>query len=998
MSAPPPGRNPKSRPPSAVIDQAQRERIRDDLTGVVRGEFLADDLNRALYSTDASIFQVTPAAVVAPLDEADVQAVVRYAAEHNIPVAPRGAGSGLAGESLTPGIVIDLSRHMRSVLEVGAETVRVQPGVVHRELNRLLAHRGRRFAPDPTSTAQCTIGGMVATDASGPNLLRHGSTRANLAALRAVLDTGDAAVIAGHPREQADVAPGHLQDIVAALWQLLDQHADLIRASRRSVPFDRCGYSLHDLIDGERLDLAKLIAGSEGTLAVVTEIVLKTVLLPGGVGHLAAGYASTDDALRGAERLMTTNPVACEIIDSRLLSLARGADPSFAALVPAAAEAVVLAAYEASSPAAGEAITRDAARLIQRTAPSPTFVVSARDPAESAAVGRGLGATPASYGLRGAARPVAVCEDVAVPSASVPDFIRTVVAAAQRRGVTISHRVSPGTGHVQAFPFLDLTSPADVARLSAFAEEVHGLALDAGGTVSARHGTGLARTRWVARQHGALYALFRELKAIFDPKGILNPGKIVGPAGELPSWPLRISSGSANGNGTPGPVGGTATQTAPLTQALTEAAECNGCAVCRAESAPERMCPIFRATHEEAATPRAKANLLRHLLQSAPDRKAVSSDEVRAIADLCVNCRMCALECPTRVDVPRMMLAAKAANVAEHGLERSDWVLAHTEGFAGFGSALSFLVNAVLASPTARWVIEKLFGVSRRRRLPPFTARSFLDRARRRGWTRPPSAGRPRVAYFADVYANYNDPLIGEAVVNVLHHQGIDVYVPPGQIGCGMAPLAQGDVELAAEAARANVRVLAEAAREGYPVICSEPTAALMLRDEYPALLGDSDARLVAGRTIELTTYLANLHAERRLRTDFRRLDLSVGHHVPCHLKALRGAAEAPHLLALIPGLRVRTIDVSCSGMAGTFGLKAINYETSLRAGSPMLRELAGRDIDAGSTECSTCRMQMEEGSRKRTLHPVQYLALAYGLMPELARRLYQPVRRLTLR
>lgn len=985
-----------------MIDQTQRERIHDDLTGVVRGEFLADDLSRALYSTDASLFQVMPAAVVAPRDEEDVQAVVRYAAEHKIPVAPRGGGSGLAGESLTSGIVIDLSRNMRSVVEVGADTVRVQPGVVHRELNRLLARHGRRFAPDLASSAQCTVGGMIATDASGPNLLTHGSTRAHVAALRAVLDTGDAAAIGRHPPGQQLHTPAHLEDIVAAVGQLVEQNADLVRSWRRPVPFDRCGYFLNDLISGGQLDLAKLVVGSEGTLAIVTEAVLRTVPLPGGFGRLAAGYGSTDEALSAAERLLATGPAACEVIDSRLLCVARGADATFAALVPAAAEAVVLAEYEAGAARSAAALASDAARQLQRASPAPTFVVCAREPAESEALRRALGAAPATYGLRGPARPVPCCEDVAVPPAELAAFVRAVVGATQRRGVITSYRMSPATGHVQAFPFLDLTTAADVAKLSAVAEEVHALALDAGGTVSARHGTGLARTRWVARQYGPLYAVFRQVKAIFDPKGILNPGKVVNPDAELPPWPLRTppptatvatsapSAGEGNGAQPAGHAGA-------LRLALAEAAECNGCAACRVETAPERMCPIFRVTHDEAATPRAKANLLRYVLGSQADAKAVSSDDVRAVADLCVNCRMCALECPTRVDVPRMMLAAKAANVAEHGLERSDWVLAQTEGFAAAGSALAFLVNAVLASPTARWLLEQLFGLSRRRRLPPFAARPFLDRARRRGWTRPPTAGRPRVAYFADVYANYNDPLIGEAVVAVLHHQGIDVYVPPGQVGCGMAPLAQGDVEPAAEAARANVRVLAEAAREGYPVVCSEPTAALMLRDEYPGLLGDSDARLVAAQTVELTAFLADLHAQGRLRTDFRRLDLSVGHHVPCHLKALRGAAGGPGLLALIPGLRVRTIDVSCSGMAGTFGLKAANYETSLRAGAPMLRELARRTIDAGSTECSTCRMQMEEGSRKRTLHPVQYLALAYGLMPELGRRLRQPVGRLTL-
>jgi len=410
------------------------------------------------------------------------------------------------------------------------------------------------------------------------------------------------------------------------------------------------------------------------------------------------------------------------------------------------------------------------------------------------------------------------------------------------------------------------------------------------------------------------------------------------------------------------------------------------------------MCPLFRATHDEAATPRAKANLMRHLLQAEIDPRLLSSDEVRAVADLCVNCKMCGRECPARVNVPKLMLEAKAANVAEHGLARTDWAMARTETFARLGSAFAPLANGVLANPLARWLLEKMFGLSRSRRLPAFAARSFLRQAARRGWTRRPRSARPRVAYFVDVFANYNDPLIAESVVAVLHHNGIEVYVPPKQGGCGMAPLAYGDLETARETVQRNLLVLSDLAREGYPILCSEPTAALMLRHDALDLLDDADARLVAAQTVECTAFLWDLHQQGHLRTDFRPLPFAVGHHVPCHLKALGRPPVGPALLSLIPELRVHTIDVSCSGMAGTYGLKAENHAASLAAGRPMLEELSRPRVLFGSTECSTCRIQMEDGASRRTLHPAQYLALAYGYLPELRERLRQPIRNLVPR
>jgi Fe-S oxidoreductase len=404
------------------------------------------------------------------------------------------------------------------------------------------------------------------------------------------------------------------------------------------------------------------------------------------------------------------------------------------------------------------------------------------------------------------------------------------------------------------------------------------------------------------------------------------------------------------------------------------------------------MCPVFRATGDEVATPRAKANLLRLLTDPA----AVPADEIREVAELCVNCKMCRDECPARLDVSKLMLEAKAADQAENGLDRDNWVLARTEAFAATGSNFAPVVNALLGRRPVRWLLEKVFGISRHRRLPAFAIRNFVRRARGAGFTRKRGAtgdrSSPRAAYFVDVFANYNDPLIGEATVAVLRHHGVEVYVPPRQVGCGIAPLVQGDVEAAKEAALRNVRALADVVREGYRVVCSEPTAALMLSQDYLNLLDDADTAAVSANTTELTTFLWDLHAAGRLRTDFRPLGLTLGHHVPCHLKALRGPAAGPGLLSLIPGVRVHTIDVSCSGMAGTWGLKAANYEPSLAAGRPMLRELNRPGVLFGSTECSSCRMQMEEGTGKRTLHPVQYLAYAYGLLPEIGAKLRKPL------
>ena len=970
-------------------------RLRDDLKGLVRGELLFDDLSRTLYSTDASLFEVRPAGVMVPRDEEDVQALVKYAGEHQVPLIARGAGTGVAGEALGEGLVLDLSKHFRSVLEVGGDTVRVQPGVVLRDLARELAKVGRRFAPDPAH-GDCTVGGMLANNASGARAYLHGYTRDHVVSLRAVLDSGDAVEAGRRSRwPEAEVPQGRLDDIVSATVTLLEQHADLIRRHRPKARFDRCGYLLHDVLGPGELDLPRLLVGSEGTLAIFTEATLRTIPLPGGRSVAMLGFDTINGALEGARAALDDGPAGCELIDRRLLRLA-GGEGSLAALVPPATEAVLLIEFEADSPTAARAAARGLTSRLHRRERRTLFAVSAweetnverlRQVREAALSGL--------YALRGPAQPLAFVEDVAVPPEALPEYLHRIQEILQRHELIATFLLHTATGRVHMRPFLAPQSRIEAAQMRELADEVYRVALEMGGTISSQHAVGLARTPWVARQAGPLYPVWRELKSIFDPRYLFNPGKIVGPAEGTPSWPLRRmrlrpepAPGHTDADAQERPSDTGPQLRWPPGQIASECLACNGCGHCRTTEPPRRMCPIFRVTGDEAATPRAKANLLRELLQPDADPRQLAAADVRAVADLCVNCKMCAHECPAHVNVPKLMLEAKAANVARHGLDRGDWVLARTESFAQLGSALAPLVNGLLENDIVRWLLEKLFGISRKRRLPGFAVNSFLRIAHRRGWTRKPRSARPRVAYFIDVFANYNDPTIAEAVVSVLHHNGIEAYVPPGQIGCGMAPLAMGDVDTARETLQHNLHLLADLAREGYPILCSEPTAALMLRHDALDLVDDADARLVAAQTVECTAFLWDLHQQGLLRTDFAPLEMSIGHHVPCHLKALGRPPMGPSLLSLVPGLKVRTLDVGCSGMAGTFGLKADNYVTSLAAGGPMLRELASRELRYGSTECSTCRLQMEDGASKRTLHPVQYLALAYGLMPELAGRL----------
>ena len=369
------------------------------------------------------------------------------------------------------------------------------------------------------------------------------------------------------------------------------------------------------------------------------------------------------------------------------------------------------------------------------------------------------------------------------------------------------------------------------------------------------------------------------------------------------------------------------------------ASACHGCGICRSSEPTLRMCPSFRSSRMEAASPRAQANLLRQVATGAVDPRLWGSDELKAHADLCIHCKLCKPECPSGVDVSSLMLEAKAAYVEKHGLAPRDWMFSRLELWARLASRLPIVTNFLLTRRWARGLLERLLGVSRYRVLPRVRRTPFTRRGARLGLDKPrPQQPGPRVVYFVDVFANYYDQELAEATVSVLRHAGVNVYVPARQRSSGMASLIVGDIDHAREHALTNLRVLANAVRDGYTVVCSEPTAALMLREEYFKLTDDLDAELVAAHTMELGQYLLGLAGRGQLPPVEEPIHARVGYHQPCHLRALDVGTPGLDLLRSIPELDVEFIDRGCSGMGGTYGLARDRFRSSLRAGRGLLK------------------------------------------------------------
>jgi len=1007
-----------------------RQRIAEDLSDLIEGEIHTDDVTCALYATDASIHEIIPVAVVQPRTTQDVETLSAWASDNDVPIIPRGAGSGLAGGALGRGIVVDFSRHMHRILETGPDFVRVEPGVVHAELNRVLRKQGRCVIPSTSRSATSTIGGMLAVDAAGAHAFRVGSMRDHVMEIECVLMGGQRIVFTGQepvqlrfvihepaavrqepsvlnssgetflpPVRNETLALSRLlpmsrrDDILERLTSVLDSATDDIRTLQPVMLRNACGYMLRGVRRSDSLDVVRLLTGSEGTLGIFTEIKLHTMAIPEHRILSAVMFGSMDDALQAVQLLLDLDPSACDLLDRRLFSVAQESDPQWAKVAHGGAEAGLFLEFTGNSEAeiqqrlvdAGEVLAKAAIRhVVTETATTPERVDSLwRLPqAASSLLAR----------LKGASQPIPIVEDIAVPPAEISRFMTLAQKTFQRHEVTATLFAHAVTGQLHLRPLLPFPVAETAPRMESLARDLYHHVRTVGGTITGQNGDGLSRTAFIRSQYGRLYRVFQNVKDIFDPQRLLNPDKIISDDGGLTVRHLRQikvsqQAGSADESTDLLPV---LELNWTADEAMQKAAQCDGCAECRSTSESLRMCPFFHQQPAEHASPRSKANLLRRALSDGVSDELFTQDEIHELASSCFNCRQCQLECPSSVDIPHLMLEARAQYVRANGLSRSEWLLSRSHTYARIASRFAPLTNRLLGRRFFRRLLERTLGIAEQRRLPRFAGQSFLNSslARTECSDGRPGGEQPTVVYFVDQFANYHDPRLAHAFYRIMQHHGFRVYVPPGQTVSGMSMLSVGDTEAAREVAEVNLRELGGPAREGFPVLCTEPSAALCLSQEYPLLLEHPDAQTVADQTQDVGTFLSQLHSAGKLRTDFQTLPLKLLYHTPCHVKALGADRGLLGLLRLIPGVTVDTVDRGCTGMAGSFGIAAEHFDQSMAIGAGLIEEMRIVQVNAGTTDCSTCRMQMEQGVDYPTLHPLKILAWAWGLMPEVAHQI----------
>ncbi|MEJ2038052.1 MAG: anaerobic glycerol-3-phosphate dehydrogenase subunit C [Desulfosarcinaceae bacterium] len=920
------------------------------------GELHTDWLRCYLLSTDGSIFRRQPRAVAYPRSAADVAAAVRFAAGNGLSLHARGSGSGLCGSSVGPGLVLDFSKYMNRLIRLDLEEgwFECEPGYRLGELEAELEGSGLFFPPDPSSGEYASFGGMCATNASGAHSVKYGNVADYLTDARVVFADGGARWLSGIGKAPLADLPPNLQDLA----RLYEDYAEAIARAYPPIACNVAGYNLRGLVADGRLRLHRLLCGAEGTLGVATRLKFRLHPRPAADSLVVAFFDDIVKAAKAAQLAMTLQPSGIEIMDKSLLSLARSNDPDLAGRIPGGIDNVLLMEWDGPSAEACEAPAQDIqARLKAAGLTDQAYLaVSALEKAKFWALRKA--AVPILYKLKGRRKILALVEDAAVPLAGLVPYFEGIYAIFARFGVdfVLYGHIAKGLMHTR--PLLDLKDPGDVALLRPIADAVYDLVDGLGGTVSGEHGDGRLRSAYIQRKYPELYGLFRQTKALLDPNHMFNPEIKQTHDPDQMTHHLRFG-GAYHAHDLAG------LQLGWTPGFVEEVERCHGCSKCTTVTTATRMCPVYKAIRDEAASPKAKANALRALISGAADTALLYQKSLRQVMAHCVNCGSCAMECPSNVNIPKLAMEAKALYARRFGSRLADRLTAEVETTARLTHSLAPLVDPVLDRPPLQQLACRLTGLAPRRSLVRFARRSLFQRTPQRS-----GSGNDQVIYYAGCYAGFIRPELGQAAVRVLKALGMRVHLPP-QACCGLPQLSKGMAAAARRKARLNLdrwgKLLARAAH--VVVTCSSCGFALM--KDWSYLLPHQEAEKVRRKTIHISV-LVNRHAD---RLQLRASSLHLAYHQPCHLRIQPEPGSTLDLLGGLPGVTLTNLESRCCGIAGSWGLLAENYALSKSIGDPLVRDLENSGAACAATDCPTCQMQLEHLGRLPVRHPVEILA-----------------------
>ena len=953
-----------------------------DLKSSLSGEVLDGQFDRGRYSTDASIYQIMPEAVVLPKTIDDVQTTIQFSQENSIPILPRGGGTSQNGQTVNRAIVLDNSRYLNKIIEIDEKNLRcvVEPGVVLDELNRRLKPFGLWFPVDVSTSSRATIGGMAGNNSAGGRSIRYGIMRDNVLSIDAILSDASKATF-GLARNNLI----GLGEIFPKLINIAKKYQTEIETRYPKVLRRVGGYNLDALLpdtlasrpgsigNEKDINLSHLIVGSEGTLAYSTAIELKLSPLPSPKIMALCHFSTFYEAMDSAQHIVKLNPIAVELIDSTMISLARSI-PIFSKTVtdyvvdnPAA---ILVVEFAEENWASNIKKVKDLETLLKEGKKNNIIVLEDQKSQNRISEMRKSGLN-IMMSMKSDAKPVSFVEDCAVPLESLAEYtqgLTDIFKKYQTSGTWYAH-ASVGCLHVR--PVLNMKKSKDIVKMRAIASEAFELVKTFGGSHSGEHGDGISRSEFNPVMFGEkLTNAFREIKSLMDPNGILNPGKIVDAPKMDDRHLFRFSPGYSVRDFQTELDWSPWTGNASGFQGAVEM--CNNNGACRKLKGGV-MCPSFRITGDEKDSTRGRANSLRLAMSGQLGENAMTSPEMLETMKLCVSCKACRRECPTSVDMSAMKLEVMALNAQQNSLSIHEKLIAFLPDYAPVAASLNKLLNLRNSSKFLAKLGEKLTGFSAQRDLPLW----------RKDWYRDseipadPSDKYP-VILFIDTFNRYFEPENLRSAVRVLRNAGYQPFYPKPNgksqkaLCCGKTHLSVGNVSKAKQSAERIIKTYLPYAQKGFPIVGLEPSCLLALKDEIPSLLKTNEAKLVSENIITFEELLSKDRKFLKLKP-LKAKALLHGH---CHQKAFNVLEPVENVLNLIEDLEVEKIETSCCGMAGAFGYSKETIDFSLQMAEkdlfPKIRQAEHETILIA--DGTSCRSQIVDGTKREALHVARLL------------------------
>ncbi|MEO5583226.1 MAG: FAD-linked oxidase C-terminal domain-containing protein [Saprospiraceae bacterium] len=948
------------------------QNIFNPLQKKIKGEVLTDDYSLGMYSTDASFYQIKPLAVVLPMDNDDVKSTVQFAYKNKLKILPRGGGTSLAGQTVGDAVVIDFSKYMNKIIEFNEKErwVIVQPGLVRDELNEIMAKYGLHFAPDPATSSRANVGGMVGNNSSGTKSILYGKTVDHILEANVLLADGTEMDLKECTENEYDLIANQKSregEIYHKFREMIHRNSEEIKQRFPKVMRRVGGYNLDEFVYTDRWNLAKLITGSEGTLAMSLELKINLVPLPKFKSVVVAHFNELLEAISAVEPMLPFQPSAVEILDRIVMHLSAEnlTTKHLCHFIDGDPAAILIVEFYGDTYDEVMQRPKDMIAELKKLGLGYSFPLfptgkEYNDVWDLRKKGLGL-----MMGIKGEKKALSFIEDSAVPISVLPEYVDQVLKICAKHNTDVSMYAHASVGVIHIQPLLDLRNEQDIINLKNITDETFDLVVKYGGSWSGEHGDGLVRSAYNERFFGKqLYQVFRDIKSWFDPENIMNPGKIV----DAQTIEQNLRYGVTYKD--------ESVKTLFHYRAENSFSEsvhmCTGVGECR-KILGGTMCPSFKATREEEHSTRGRANALRLAMSNQLDKDGLTSKRLKDVLDLCISCKACKSECPSNVDMAKMKSDVAQLYYDEHGITLRDRLIRDSSKMASMiAGSFAGVVNFIQRTTLIKVLLEKLAGFDRRKTLPEYTHEPFYKWFEKK---KDHYTSNRKVVLFADTYLNFHEPNIGISALELLNSCGYEVIL--ANVGCCQRPkISHGFLRDAKAEGMKTIEGLKKYMDQGLTIVVCEPSCASALNDDLPDLIDDEVlAKQLKHSVMMIDTFLNKEIASNNLKARFESIAGNILLHGHCHQKALYGTKGMKDLLSQ-GNTSINEIASGCCGMAGSFGYEKEHYDISQKIGEEILMP-AVRTMKEGTSLVAngfSCRHQIEHFTGVKPKHWVEVI------------------------